>query len=731
MRVQQYLKASCYGMLVASYGALLLTGQVDRITLLLYGLALAAGWFHDPDRAAHPLAKIWLNGLTTLYAAFFFFDFAYLSHDFRAAAIRLLFFVSILKLFTLRADRDYVYLFITAFLQILVATTMTIDFSFFGALVLFLISGVVTLILFEIRRSARRHQRPLAPSQKPTGTGAYEPLDDGPHPKAAPLMSAALMLTCIIIIIAIPIFFIIPRLSIGLLAQPSEQPQLISGFSNRVRLGEIGNIKQNHSVVMRVRLRGIETLPLTWKWRGVALDRYDGQTWTQSVNRPRPVTRQNWLVNQRVYFLSYIAEREGIPIIEQTILLESLNTNVIFTGPRPASIVSQDIITLLRDDHGTLTLPGPPLARLRYTVSSSLRQPDGAGSPLAVQGKMLTACLALPPTLDARVSELAALITANRTTALEKAQALEKHLTTNYAYSLDLTGKAGVADPVAQFLFKTKAGHCEYFASALAIMLRSVGLPSRLVNGFRLGEYNSMGGDYVVRQSDAHSWVEAFIPERGWVEFDPTPADPAAPQNPVRQWIFKLADTIELFWADQIISYDLWQQARALREAVNSLSAVERGIRDMNHHWAERLNARLRRIAFTKPDYDAALPLILGLLALGGGLALIVFFRRRPWLLRRNAKVQQSVAVGFYSEMLLLLGRYGFRKPLYQTPLEFCRALQDRPDTRFTAAITETYHKARYSGNAITGAELKQMKVYLRELQISLKSGRRRRYTRR
>src|SRR5207253_6866831 len=93
-----------------------------------------------------------------------------------------------------------------------------------------------------------------------------------------------------------------------------------------------------------------------------------------------------------------------------------------------------------------------------------------------------------------------------------------------YSYTLNLTGKPG-RDPLAHFLFEARAGHCEYFASAMAIMLRTLGIPSREVNGFLPGEYNDLAGDYIVRASDAHSWVEVYFPGDGWQVFDPTPSN--------------------------------------------------------------------------------------------------------------------------------------------------------------------------------------------------------------
>ena len=117
-------------------------------------------------------------------------------------------------------------------------------------------------------------------------------------------------------------------------------------------------------------------------------------------------------------------------------------------------------------------------------------------------------------------------MTAGAETPAQRARAIEGHLRQDYGYTLELLSKP-VDDPLAYFLFVRKKGHCEYFASSMAVMLRTLGIPARVVNGFRGGEYNDLTGSYIVREKDAHSWVEAYFPEYGWVTFDPTPAGQA------------------------------------------------------------------------------------------------------------------------------------------------------------------------------------------------------------
>ena len=148
--------------------------------------------------------------------------------------------------------------------------------------------------------------------------------------------------------------------------------------------------------------------------------------------------------------------------------------------------------------------------------------------------------------------------------------AIESQLQLDYGYSLEM--KAAGPDPLADFLFNVKAGHCEYFSTAMAVMLRTRGIPARVVNGFLPGEYNDAAGAYTVRQSDAHSWVEVYFPESSaWVTFDPTPI--AGRTEPVSQGftaqLGKYAEAFELFWFQYVVGYDQ-QEQRSLAASLNT-----------------------------------------------------------------------------------------------------------------------------------------------------------------
>src|SRR5262249_36808620 len=194
--------------------------------------------------------------------------------------------------------------------------------------------------------------------------------------------------------------------------------------------------------------------------------------------------------------------------------------------------------------------------------------------------------LQLPGNLDPRVTQLSNQITAKGTSPLQKASLLEAYLKRNYRYTLSPTWTPG-DQPLSKFLFEAKTGHCEYFSSSMAILLRTAGIPTRLINGFLMGEYNPVGEDYIIRQSDAHSWVEAYIPGSGWMEFDPTPPDPNHRDINFAVQVSQYIDAMELFWSSYVLVYDSGTQLQLFRSAQDRVQSVQMALREKSDRWTE------------------------------------------------------------------------------------------------------------------------------------------------
>src|SRR5262249_6923729 len=218
----------------------------------------------------------------------------------------------------------------------------------------------------------------------------------------------------------------------------------------------------------------------------------------------------------------------------------------------------------------------------RYEADSDILEPSPAELRTAGQNypRQLAAVYLRLPAVDPRVAQLAADVTAAGKNNYDRASALENYLRTRYGYTLQLP-RTQPRDPIANFLFERKQGHCEYFASAMAVMLRTLDIPSRVVNGFRTDEFNDLTGNYVVRAKDAHAWVEAYFPGYGWQTFDPTPSgNGGTPQGWGRVALY--LDAMASFWRDWIVSYDASHQYVLGQAAVTGT----RGLWEKARNWA-------------------------------------------------------------------------------------------------------------------------------------------------
>ncbi len=310
------------------------------------------------------------------------------------------------------------------------------------------------------------------------------------------------------------------------------------------------------------------------------------------------------------------------------------------------------------------------------------------------------------PRLDPRIGALARRITEHASTDYDKALAVEQYLKANYGYSLQMA-ITPPADPLVYFFFERKQGHCEYFASAMAVLLRSVGIPARIVNGFRTGEYNDLTGKYIIRGRDAHSWVEVYLPANGWTTFDPTPPGSQEVSDAWSRMLLYL-DAGREFWREWVINYDFSHQHTL------TMSAGRKGLHiiEQARLWSRRQLRSLVERARSLQQSASDAPLLWGMLALLAVslVLLLVNLRRllRHWRRSRLAsnpgRAPQAAASIWYQRMIRSLERRGLRKLPGQTPAEFVEVISEPGLRTSVAAFTEQYEQARF-GNSPEHAE--------------------------
>ena len=516
--VQRYFELALYLLVVCGFGTLVSTGGLDAPTVLLVSAALLFRGYLLATHRTLLIPESWTTTLTLGYVAFYLADYLVFSGVFVSATVHLVLFVMVVRLFSAKRDRDYYFLAVISFLMVLAAAVLTVDSTFLLAFGAFMLMAVVTCILMEMRHAAAK-----------ASMRANSSSDDSAYRQMAySLVSASPVLALLIMLGTAAIFFVLPRISTGYLSAFARSGEISTGFSDHVQLGQIGEIQQSNSLVMHIQIDGDLHGSHDLKWRGVTLNVFDGKTWfnphAQHVVTSLGAGRFVLLPGPRWNQLRIAQPPQAV---HYRVLMEPLISNVFFLAPTARLLQGNYRLLSIDNGDGVFDLdPEHPINRYEATSDISQASPgELRNAAYDYPSEVLLNYLQLPRT-DDRVIALAKQITASFDNNYDKAAAIERYLRTNFGYTLQLP-RSVPHDPVANFLFDRKQGHCEYFASAMAIMLRTLGIPSRVVNGFRTGEFNDLTSQYLVRASNAHSWVEAYFPGYGWISFDPTPAAPA------------------------------------------------------------------------------------------------------------------------------------------------------------------------------------------------------------
>ncbi len=711
--LERYFERALYLMLLTAFVALVSTGGLDIPVVFLVSGALLLRGYLLIQQSSFLISERWTNVATIAYVGFYVADYALISGSFLSATVHLVLFVMVVRLFSAKRERDYYFLAALAFLMILAASLLTVDSLFLLAFSVFMLTAVGTFILMEMRHSSAK----AAMQAKGSGDATTA------RRMAISLAGAAPLIVLQILIGTAAIFFVLPRVSAGYLSAYALRHELATGFSDRVELGQIGQIQQSSAVVMHLQIDGDKDGAFNLKWRGVTLNVFDGRAWSNSHElhlAPRlPDGRfALWPAPSESSAPMRDAESEEsgpggkTHSIHYRVVMEPTGTNVFFLAPRPTAL--QGRYRQISMDRGETVLDvdsDRPVSS--YEAWSDISRPEAAelraaagNYPLEVQLEYLAL-----PRLDPRIQQLAGNITAAAKNNYDKAAAIEDYLLTHFTYTLQLS-RTPPSDPIAEFLFIRKQGHCEYFAASMAVMLRMLGIPSRVVNGFRSNEFNDLTSQYVVRDSDAHSWVEAYFPGYGWVSFDPTPGGPAQAHT---AWgrVMLYVDAMQSFWRERVIEYNANQQvalgASAINSSRNSFFRMRRWIRQCYARLLAGARQAHTGVAGSWRRWSAtvaATVLSLLLLIIGPGLGRALAHRR---LAAHPEKAPGRAAELWYGRMLHRLARQGWRKLATQTPGEFARRIENEVVREEVGRFTQHYEWARFGGSADHASRLPEL----------------------
>jgi transglutaminase-like putative cysteine protease len=467
----------------------------EPLPAILAAVGLTLAFFWTPSvRVARVMDRIWVP-LALVFVGRALLHVFVIQDDVVIPVVDLLLLLLVAEALRHEDARNEPRIYALGFALLLASTAYRPGLLFGLAFIGFVVLGTMALTVGHMRAQAHRHSgRPV-----PLGRG---------------LLVGSLAVAAATLIMSTIVFVTFPRVSRGWAGRAAPSVGSMAGFSNEVSLGSHGSrIFPNPEIVLRVEFLGEPpSNPGALYWRGRSYDRFDGQRWSRTRNPPASLATTDWYLN-----------RWGGPLVEYDVFAAPLDNRVLFALHPLLEVHPESAITPIIDNVGDFQYWGS--AAPSYGAQSQMGRPHPDSLRAAeegwVPGRRLY--LQLPESLPGRIGTLADSLTADAVTRYDKAVTLERWFHQNFQYTRDLPATAREAT-LEHFLFNRRAGHCEYYSSAMVVMLRTQGIAAREVNGFLGGKWNEFGQFLAVTQNEAHAWVEVWFPGYGWVPFDPTPA---------------------------------------------------------------------------------------------------------------------------------------------------------------------------------------------------------------
>lgn len=711
------------------------------------------------------------------------------------AIANLLVYLQIILLFQEKTIRVYWHVILLALLQVVVGAALSLSGSFGLLLLGFIAIAVFTLhafflsnVLGQLDRHASTSARsavaqsPMASSARrgadassagrrwsyagrPMALSAVPAVaDDRPVGVVRRLGGTTLLTLLFSLPVAALVFFAVPRMGRDPWRGGSAEQRRVVGFSQEVRLGELGTASENPEVVMRVRFVDPRTgrsfqLTNTPMLRGAVVTKYEGGKWTHHGKR----------------FETSKEDLEAPPRSRQTVLqeisLEPLNEPVVFSVYPPYARTEQPVVYDVDREQLVRQPEMLQRSRLNLQIETTGIQNRKQLEILPAAGRLRRSSeyffrLTSHPSFQDRPRSLNT-VAGVAEQALRDAgaidgdayticRALERYLQQGpeYTYTLTTPPRTPGLDPIEDFIVNNRSGNCEYFASALAIMLRSRGIPARVVIGYQGGEWNAVGQFYQFRQLHAHSWVEAYLrPEEvrphvsepdlfrhgGWLRLDPTAVTLAAThtgQRGVLSSMRQASDYVELVWIKYIVGMTSRRQQETLyrplieafRRLIDPATFVE-SLRVTLGTWYARVRDWLRGNWFSWRG---------GLLAMAACLGGLALYRSGRWVrgavsrLCRGRRVggrAQGPIVPFYDHFERTFAAMGIARAEGQTQREFAMSvaghLAESPATRtYTSLprrIADAFYSVRFGKRPISDAVEQELLREVNELKTALR----------
>ncbi len=739
---------------------------------LLVGVAGVIAFLTVDRRSLWALARPVANLLATLTVVVLYFEYRFDDTQLIRALGHWLVYLQLIKYFLPKTSMDDWFLFLLGLMQVLIGSVVSQSDRIGLWLFVWAMLAIWVLGQFFLQREACRFLGSGVASDSGPGPMILQPRPVNPYAGLLDLPYVLATARVLVTTLALGglIFLTLPRQAGATRSQPgAPMARHLTGFDEEVALGQFGEILENDTVVMTVEFTDADgktiAPPVEPLWRGVTLVRYETGRWR----------RQSHKVSQM--YVGFPGRGRPQKMLRQKIKLEANDSETLFAirpirdayaGPRASPYLNPMDGTLLRADarggsydYEVFSDPQPggtqpgeedPNTSLAH-IELLLSIPEQLKERLRRIAEPIVASIGeegrevkSPRGVNLSDEEREKLEVARRKVTVARANALDRYLRESglFSYSLRMDVSDAYLDPVEDFLVNRKRGHCEYFASALALLLRSIDIPARVVNGFKGGDWNDLTQTMNVRQKHAHSWVEAYVgvePDRRpiWIALDPTPSNERAASiahvGGLAGNFRPLTDLIRHIWIFYIVGYDRDRQNRLLYAPMLQMIG-----------WVKETYAKLLVLAksgfallFRFEDISAfiswrgGIVTFLGLL-IAVGLALLIY-RLGQWMLRwlRGPVVNSaSLSAGtlFYRRLTQLLAQLELERTPFETQGEFAvRAARfltgqghsTQSVVEVPAQVVNAFYRVRFGHLELEPASLEELDARLDELEASMK----------
>ncbi len=500
-------------------GVFSLTDVADSFYLFLCIFFILLGSIMD-YKSFYPIRRLLLNFLGITFTLYFAFQ---LSLDNLVEPLSNLILTLLgIKFLEEKKPRDMYQILLLSLLCLSLATLYNLSISFLILLTFFSLLGITSLVFINAYKQNQK---------------SYLPLETFRH-----YSTVSFSLFVAVLLLSVPFFVFLPRTQFPLFDVFGRSNGLKTGIAKEVSLGKVGEIQQDNAVAFRV-----FSLPQSIKepyWRVQVFDTYQDNRWISTLKETfsplKGIGEFNYTIILEPHYEDYL------PMLDFPYSISSLEgiKEQVFVRPGGVFRVSANINKVIR-----------------YTASS-------VSEPVPSYETLSSAYIQVPKDVPEGIKRLARELSMGVADEEEKVKRVIKHFNEGgYSYTLKLESYEG--DPLEYFLFVSKKGNCEYYASATALILRLMGIPARVVGGFKGAMWNNYGNYHIVTNSMAHVWVEAYLKGR-WVRIDTTPRY----QSPAVKRISSLSmlkDAIVSFWYTNVVGFSAEKQ-------INILKAFSKGV---------------------------------------------------------------------------------------------------------------------------------------------------------